>query len=72
MLGLERIRLQYNNVSFGVESSRSRSHVTTINHNFISFGLTSITALGYLRHRVGGTFIYKSEGYSVATDAYQV
>ena len=26
----------------------------------------------HLRHRVGGMSIYKSEGYSVATDAYQV
>ena len=76
-----------NNVTFGAESSRSRSHVTTTNHDFTSSGLTSITALGsssstplsrrrsvppHLRHWVGGTSIYKSEGYSVATDAYQV
>ena len=37
-----------NNVTFKRESSQSRSHVTTTNHNFTSFGLTSITALGHL------------------------
>ena len=52
----------------------------TINHSFTSSGLTSIMVLGsslsmplsmrrlvppHLRHRVGGTFIYKSERYSV-------
>ena len=35
-----------NNVIFGAESSQSRSHVTTTNHDFTSTGLTSITALG--------------------------
>ena len=52
----------------------------TTNHSFTSSGLTSIMALGsssstplsrrrsvppHLRHRVGGTSTYKSEGYSV-------
>ena len=56
--------IAYNNVTFGVESSQSRSHVTTINHNFTSSGLTSITALGHLRHWVGGAWfllIYTTE-----------
>ena len=35
-----------NNVIFGAESSQSRSHVTTTNHDFTSSGLTSATALG--------------------------
>ena len=34
-----------NNVTFGAESSQSRSHMTTTNHNINSSGLTSITAL---------------------------
>ena len=33
-------------MTFGAESSRSRSHVTTTKHNFSSSGLTSITAFG--------------------------
>ena len=62
-----------NNVTFGAESSRSRSHVTTTNHDFTSSGLTSITALDsfsstplsrrrlippHLRHGVGVTSTY--------------
>ena len=54
--------------------------MTTTNHDFTSSDLTSIMALGsfsstplsrqylvppHLRHRVGGTSTYKSEGYSV-------
>ena len=54
--------------------------MTTTNHSFTLSGLTSIIVLGsssstplsrwrlvppHLRHRVGGTSIYKSEGYSV-------
>ena len=54
--------------------------MTTTNHNFTSFGLTSIMALGsslfiplsrrrlvppHLRHRVDGMSTYKLEGYSV-------
>ena len=54
--------------------------MTTINHNFNSSGLISITALGsfsstsqsrrrlvppHLCHRIGGTSIYKSEGYFI-------
>ena len=31
---------------FGAESSRSRSHITTINYDFTSSGLTSIMVLG--------------------------
>ena len=36
-----------NNITFGKESSRSRSHMTTTNCNFTPFGLTSITVLGF-------------------------
>ena len=53
-----------NNVTLGVESSQSGSHVTTTKQNFILSGLTSITALGHLRHWVGGAwfrFIYTTE-----------
>ena len=70
----------YNNVTFGAESFRSRSHVTTTNHNFTSFGLTSIMVLDssssilltrrrlvppHLYHKVESMFTYKSKGYSV-------
>ena len=68
------------NMTFGVESSRSRSYVTTTNHDFTSSGLTSITVLGsfsstllsrrrsvllHLCHRVGDMSTYKLERYSV-------
>ena len=33
-------------MTFGAESSQSRSHITTTNRDFTSFGLTSITTLG--------------------------
>ena len=54
--------------------------MTTTNHDFTSSGLTSIMVLGsfsstplsrrcsiplYLRHRVGSTSTYKSEGYFI-------
>ena len=35
-----------NNVTFRAESSQSRSHMTTTNHNLTPSSLTSITALG--------------------------
>ena len=62
-----------NNVTLGAESSQSGSHMTTTNHDFISSGLTSITTLGSSSStpQSSGTSAYKSEGYSVATDAYQ-
>ena len=43
---LSKERGNYNKVTFGAESSQSRSYVTTINYDFISSGLTSIMALG--------------------------
>ena len=58
--------------------------MTNTNLNLTSSSLTSITALGsssstplsrrcsVIYHRVDGTSTYKSEGYPVATDAYQV
>ena len=61
--------------------------MTITNHNFISSSLRSIIVLDfslstllsrqrlvlpYLRYKVGGTFTYKSEEYSVVMDAYQV
>ena len=57
-------RGNFNNLTFGTESSRSRSYVTTTNHNFTSSGLTSITTLGHLRYWVGGArflLIYATE-----------
>ena len=36
-----------NNMTFRAESSQNGSHMTTINHNFTSSGLTFIRALGF-------------------------
>ena len=77
---LQQKQEQCNNVTFGVESFGSRSHVTTTNYSFTSSSLISIMILDsssstplsiqhlvplHLRHKVGGTSIYKLEGYSI-------
>ena len=56
-----------NRVTFGAESSRSRSHVTTTNLSPPHpVGLPSYClVLPHLRHRVSGTSTYKLEGYSI-------
>ena len=58
-----------NNVTFEVENSQSRSHMTTTNYNFILSGLTSIKALG------SSSFMPKTRWYvylwkGIPLDAY--
>ena len=53
-------------MTFKAKSFQSRSHMITTNHNLTLFGLTSKRSVPhYLRHRVGGIYTYKSEGYFV-------